>query len=102
MPSRDDLAHLESEFLKNPTSELARENVLGALSTNPERFGDPHRFDLIEWFLEHNPRNSICTTPFMRVNPATAPEAYTRLSARIPALRSVGGVPSCAPDSVQS
>lgn len=86
MPSKDDFAHLESEVLRNPTSELARENLLGALSADPERFDDPRRFELIEWFLEHNPRNSICTTPFMRVNPGTAPEAYARLKARWLAL----------------
>jgi hypothetical protein len=78
----DDLAHLESEVLKNPTSEPARENLLGALSADPERFDDPRRFELIEWFLEHNPRNSICTTPFMRVSPEKAPEAYRRLKTR--------------------
>lgn len=86
MPSNDDLARLESEVLRNPTSELARENLLGALSADPERFDDPRRFELIEWFLEHNPRNSICTTPFMRVNPETAPKAYARLKARWLAL----------------
>ena len=86
MPSGDDIAHLESEVLRNPTSELARENLLGALSADPERFDDPRRFELIEWFLEHNPRNSICTTPFMRVNPETAPEAYARLKAHWLAL----------------
>ena len=86
MPNSDDFARLESEVLRNPTSELARENLLGALSADPERFNDPRRFELIEWFLEHNPRNSICTTPFMRVNPETAPEAYARLKARWLAL----------------
>lgn len=48
MPSMDDLAHLEAEVLKNPTSELARENLLGALSADPERFEDPRRIELIE------------------------------------------------------
>jgi tetratricopeptide (TPR) repeat protein len=88
MPSRDDLAHLESEVLRNPTSEAARENLLGALSADPERFDDPRRFELIEWFLEHNPRNSICTTPFMRVNAETAPDVYVKLKARWLALLS--------------
>ena len=92
MPTGDDLAHLESEVLQNPTSELARESLLGALSADPERFDDPRRFELIEWFLEHNPRNSICTTPFMRVNPETAPEAYWRLKARW--LELVAGSPT--------
>jgi tetratricopeptide (TPR) repeat protein len=86
MPSGDDFAHLESEVLRNPTSEAARENLLGALSADAERFDDPRRFELIEWFLEHNPRNSVCATPFMRVNPETAPEAYGRLKARWLAL----------------
>jgi tetratricopeptide (TPR) repeat protein len=86
MPNSDDFARLESEVLRNPTSELAPENLLGALSADPERFDDPRRFELIEWFLEHNPRNSVCTTPFMRVNPETAPEAYARLKARWLAL----------------
>jgi hypothetical protein len=31
------------------------ENLLGALSADPERFDDPRQFELIEWFLEHNP-----------------------------------------------
>lgn len=83
---KDDFAHLESEVLRNPTSELARENLLGALSADPERFADPRRFELIEWFLEHNPRNSVCTTPFMRVDPETAPGAYRKLKARWLAL----------------
>jgi Flp pilus assembly protein TadD len=82
MPTSDDFVRLESEVEENPTSEDARENLLGALSADPERFDDPRRFELIEWFLEHNPRNSICTTPFMRVNPETAAEAYRRLKAR--------------------
>ena len=79
IPSGDDIARLASEVQEDPTSELARENLLGALSADPDRFDDPRRFELIEWFLEHNPRNSICTTPFMHVNPETAPEAYARL-----------------------
>jgi tetratricopeptide (TPR) repeat protein len=86
MPTTDDFARLELEVENNPTSEAARENLLAALSANSERFDDPRRFELIEWFLEHNPRNSICTTPFMRVNPETAPEAYARLKARWLAL----------------
>ena len=81
MPSSDDFAHLESEIEKDPASETARENLLQALSADPERFDDPRRFELIEWFLQHNPRNSLCTTPFMRVNPGTAPEAYSKLKA---------------------
>ena len=86
MPSADDIARLESEVQKNPTSEDARENLLGALSADPERFDDPRRLELIEWFLEHSPRSSVCTTPFMRVNPETAPDAYRRLKARWLAL----------------
>jgi hypothetical protein len=86
MPASDDFARLESEVEKNQTSEAAREKLLEALSADPERFDDPRRFELIEWFLEHNPRNSLCTTPFMRVNPETAPEAYGKLKARWLAL----------------
>src|SRR4029078_11949694 len=82
MPSKDNLAHLESEILRNPTSEGAREKLLWALSADPERSDDPRRLELIEWFLEHNPRNTSCTTPLMRVNPKTAPEAYRKLKAR--------------------
>src|SRR5262245_21832677 len=87
-PSKDDFAQLESEVLRNPTSERARENLLGALSADPERFDDPRRFELMEWFLEHNPRNSICITPFMLVKPDTAPEAYRKHKARWLALLS--------------
>jgi tetratricopeptide (TPR) repeat protein len=86
MPTSDDFARLESEVERNPTSEVARENLLEALSADPERFDDPRRFELIEWFLEHNPRNTVCATPFMRVNPETAPEAYARLKAHWLAL----------------
>jgi tetratricopeptide (TPR) repeat protein len=86
MPASDDFARLESEVEKNPTSEAAREKLLEALSADPERFGDPRRFELIEWYLEHNPRSSLCATPFMRVNPETAPEAYGNLKARWLAL----------------
>jgi len=86
MPASDDFERLESEVEKNPTSEAARERLLEALSADPERFDDPRRFELIEWFLEHNPRNSLCATPFMRVNPETAPEAYGKLKARWLAL----------------
>ena len=86
MPTSDDFARLESEVEKNPTSEAARENLLDALSADPERFDDPRRFELIEWFLEHNPRHSICSTPFMRVNPESAPDAYAKLKARWLAL----------------
>lgn len=82
----DDFARLESEVQKNPTSEAAREKLLEALSADPERFDDPRRFELIEWFLEHNPRTSLCATPFVRVNPETAPEAYGKLKARWLAL----------------
>jgi Flp pilus assembly protein TadD len=53
---------------------------------------DPRRLELIEWFLQHNPRNLVCTTPFMRVNPETAPEAYRRLKARW--LKLVAGSPT--------
>ena len=35
MPTSDDFARLESEVEKNPTSEDARENLLGALSADP-------------------------------------------------------------------
>ncbi|HUR04209.1 MAG TPA: hypothetical protein VM347_16810, partial [Nonomuraea sp.] len=59
---------------------------LEALCADPERFDDPRRFELIEWFLEHNPRNSLCATPFMHVNHETAPQAYARLKARWLAL----------------
>jgi hypothetical protein len=86
MPASDDFARLESEVEKNPTSEAAREKLLEALSADPERFDDPRRFELIEWFLEHNPRNSFCATPFMRVNPEASPEAYGNLKARWLAL----------------
>jgi hypothetical protein len=82
----DDFARLESEVERNPTSEAARENLLEALSADPERFDDPRRFELIEWFLQHNPRHSICSTPFMRVNPESAPGAYGKLKARWLAL----------------
>jgi tetratricopeptide (TPR) repeat protein len=82
MPTSDDIARLEREVEKNPSSEAAREALLWALSAHPERFDDPRRFELIEWFLEHNPRNSVCVTPFMRVDPETAPEVYGKLKAR--------------------
>jgi hypothetical protein len=36
----DDFARLESEVERNPTSEAARENLLEALSADPERFLD--------------------------------------------------------------
>jgi tetratricopeptide (TPR) repeat protein len=86
MPTSDDFARLESDVEKNPTSEAARENLLEALSADPERFDDPRRFELIDWFLQHNPRHSICSTPFMRVNPESAPGAYGKLKARWLAL----------------
>jgi hypothetical protein len=92
MPTSDDFARLESEVEKNPTSEVARENLLEALSADPERFDDPRRFELLEWFLEHNPQHSICSTPFMRVSPESAPGAYARLKARWLAL--VADVPA--------
>ena len=82
MPGTDNFAHFESEILRDPTSESARENLLWALSADPERFDDPRRFELIEWFLEHNPRNTSCITPLMHANPKSAPEAYQRLKAR--------------------
>ena len=82
MSTGDDIAHLESEVLRNPTSVTARENLLGALSADPERFDDPRRFELIEWFLQHNPQDPVCTTPFMHVNPKTAHEAYRKLKTR--------------------
>lgn len=85
-PNRDDFASLQSEVEKNPTSEAPRGRLLEALSADPERFDDPRRFELIEWFLEHNPRHALCTTPFMRVNAQTAPEAYGKLKARWLAL----------------
>src|SRR5574342_311743 len=81
-PTSDDLAHLESEVERNPASETARENLLGALSADPQHFDDPRRFELIEWFLEHSPRNPVCTSPFMSVNPEAEPEAYAKLKAR--------------------
>jgi hypothetical protein len=43
MPTSDDFARLESEGEKNPTSETARENLLEALSGDPERFDDRQR-----------------------------------------------------------
>jgi tetratricopeptide (TPR) repeat protein len=85
-PTSDDFAHLEAEVAKDPTSEDACENLLEALSANSEHFDDPRRFELIEWFLQHNPRQSICSTPFMHVNPKTAPAAYGKLKARWLAL----------------
>jgi tetratricopeptide (TPR) repeat protein len=84
--NNDDLASLESEVEKNPTSEAPRERLLEALSADPERFDDPRRFELMEWFLQHNPRHSICSTPFMRVNPESARGAYGKLKARWLAL----------------
>ena len=86
MPTSDDLARMESEIERDPTSEAARENLLDALSADPERLDDPRRFELIEWFLQHNPRHSICSTPFMRVDPESAPGAYGKLKARWLAL----------------
>jgi len=35
MPGGDDIARLEFEVQENPTSEDARENLLGALSGDP-------------------------------------------------------------------
>jgi hypothetical protein len=78
----DDFASLEFEVEKNPTSEAPRERLLEALSADPERFDDPRRFELIEWLLQHNPRHSICSTPFMHVNPQSAPTTYGKLKAR--------------------
>jgi hypothetical protein len=86
MPRSDDFARLESEVEKNPTPERARERLLEALSADPERFDDPRRFELIAWFLKHNPRHHICSTPFMSVNPETAPGAFQDLKARWLAL----------------
>jgi tetratricopeptide (TPR) repeat protein len=86
MPRSDDFARLESEVEKNPASERARERLLEALSADPERFDDPRRFELIAWFLQHNPRHHICVTPFMYVNPETAPGAFRDLKARWLAL----------------
>lgn len=81
-PSADDIANLEAEVLRQPHSEAAREDLLMALAAEPEWFDDPRRFELIGWFLEHNPRHPICTTPLAVVNPATAPDAYRTLKAR--------------------
>lgn len=59
MPTGDDFVRLESEVETNPTSEDARENLLGPLSAYPERFDDPRRFEVIEWFLGPNPRVQV-------------------------------------------
>jgi uncharacterized protein HemY len=85
-PNSDDFAHLQAEVAKDPTSEDARENLLEALSADLEHFDDPRRFELIAWFLQHNPRHHICTTPFMRLDPESAPDAYGKLKARWLAL----------------
>jgi hypothetical protein len=85
-PTTDDFARLESVIEKNPTPETARENLVEALSADPERFDDPRRFELIEWFLQHNPRHRICSTPFMSVSPERAPGAYANLKDRWLAL----------------
>jgi tetratricopeptide (TPR) repeat protein len=86
MSTGDDFARLELAIEQNPHSEEAHYNLLEALSTDPERLDDPRRLEQIDWFLEHNPRNFICITPFARVSPETAPEAYARLKARWLAL----------------
>ncbi len=86
MPTNDDIALLEAEIQKDPTSEAARENLLEALSADPERFDDPRRFEQIDWFIQHHPRHPLCTTPFMRVNPERTPGEYGKLKARWLAL----------------
>lgn len=92
MPISDAFARLESEVEKNPTSEVARVNLLEALSADPERFADPRRFELVGSFLEHHPHHSICSTPLMRVSPESAPGAYAKLKARW--LELVAGSPT--------
>ena len=81
-PSEDDLARLELEIQQDPTSEHARERLLFALAADPEWSNDPRRFDQIEWFLEHNPRHSLCATPLIRVDPENAPGPYEKLKSR--------------------
>lgn len=86
VPERDDLARLEAAVLRDPTSEEAHERLLGALSAAPDHFNDPRRFELIEWFIDNSPCNSVCTTPFMRVDAEAAPEAFRRIKTRWLAL----------------
>ncbi len=81
-PTRADIAKLEAIVEERPDAVEPRENLLEAYCIVEGGFSDPRRVELIEWFLQHHPRHMICSTPFMQVDPATAPDAYARLKAR--------------------
>lgn len=80
LPNEDDIARLERAILDEPTSVEARAGLLEAMSVSG-RLNDPRRFELIKWFLQHDPKHEICFTPYMQVDPAAAPEVYQSLKA---------------------
>jgi tetratricopeptide (TPR) repeat protein len=81
-PTDDDITRLEIAVRKNPSAEEPRAHLIEALSVAEGRENDPRRFELIKWFLQHNPRHSIWRTPYVHVDQNVAPNVYSDLKAQ--------------------
>ena len=80
-PTADHIAQLKAEIDKDPMSEEARVRLLQEFLGEPLRYDDPLRIEQIRWLLQHRPRHPVCATPFVAVDPESAPVAYAELKA---------------------
>lgn len=67
---------LEEQLQSAPDSPPTRERLLWAYSGDPNLHGHPRRIEHILWFVRSVPRDAICRSPMVEVDPAISPEGY--------------------------
>ena len=63
-------------------SAAERWNLLLTLSRDQQGFRDPRRYDLIKWYLDHEPGNALCRSGYTHVDPEAAPEIYQEIKVK--------------------
>ncbi len=66
----------------NALSSAERWNLLSTLSQDERGFRDPRRYDLIKWYLDHEPGNALCRSGYTHVDPEAVPDVYQEVRAK--------------------
>ena len=75
-------------------SATERWNLLQTLSQDQRGFRDPRRYELIKWYLDHEPGNALCRSGYTHVDPDAAPDVYQEIR-----IKWLGIVAEGPPDS---
>ena len=71
-----DIATLEKRLQSEPESLLLRERLLWSYFEDEALHGHPRRIDHILWYIRRFPRNFLCRSPVVQIDPAISQEAY--------------------------